>query len=358
MSSKPKNAPAFVARTRALASKSGATSPQVQGGTAPVDLLAQVPEEEVWLAGLKSERTRHAYRLDVRDFIETLELTSSDELYRVSRAAVIAWRTQLEARGLQASTIRRKLSALSSLFKHLVAHHLAEANPVREVPRPDIERKRGSTAAFSRDQARAILDAPPLTRTRVQNGESEDVPLTGAALLRSLRDRAILSVGFQVGPRRHEIAHLTVGSLHMHKGMAHLTYVHKGGKKRRVPINAQTERRILAYLEAAGHGDDFDGPLFRPTRRNQVEHTDDMRRHLLPLRIDQILRHWCAKALGITRGFSAHSMRATFATIADANGAAVEDIQEALGHAHISTTELYIHRGDDPESAATHFATY
>ncbi len=340
MSSKPKNTPASVAKTRALASKSGAASPQVRGGTAPVDLLAQVPEEDVWLAGLKSERTRHAYRLDVRDFIGTLQLASSDELYRVRPAAVLAWRAELETRGVKASTIRRKLSALSSLFRHLVAQHLAEFNPVRDVKRPSINRTKGSTAAFSRDQAKAILDAP-----------SEESVI-------GLRDRAILSVGFQLGPRRSEIAHLTVGDLHMHNGLWCLRYVRKGGKEDREVINPQTKRRIELYLEQAGHSEDFDGPMFRPIRANHVEGTDEMRRHLAPHRIDQILRRWCAKALGLTRGFSAHSMRSTFATTALANGAKLDNVQKALGHADPSTTKLYDHRGDNPEEAAANFATY
>lgn len=321
-----------------MSAAKGALEQSTQAGT--VDLLAQVPQEQVWLAGLRSERTRRAYKLDVEDFIHTLGLTSSDELYRVTPAAVLAWRSELETRGVRPATVRRKLSALSSLFRHLVEQHLADFNPVRDIKRPVVNRSSGKTAAFSQEQARSILDAPP-----------KDTVI-------GLRDRAILSVGLQLGPRRAEIAHLTVGDLHMHNGLWCLRYVRKGGKEDREVLNQQTHARVAAYLEAAGHTEDREGPMFRPVRRNHILGTDDMRRHLAPHRIDQILRRWCAHALGLTSGFSAHSMRATFATIALANGAKLENVQKALGHADPSTTKLYDHRGDNPEEAAAGFANY
>jgi site-specific recombinase XerD len=159
--------------------------------------LADIPEEEVWLAQQKSARTRRAYRLDVRHFMRSLALTTTDELRQVDHRAVIAWeRMMRETEHTAASTIRRRLAALSSLFAHLVRHGLAQKNPVREIVRPRINRDTGTTLAFSKAQARQLLDTP------------SDATIAG------LRDRAILSVGLQVGLRRAEIAALTVGDLH------------------------------------------------------------------------------------------------------------------------------------------------
>jgi integrase/recombinase XerD len=98
------------------------------------------------------------------------------------------------------STIRRRLAALSSLFKHLVRHGEAARNPVGEIVRPAINRDEGTTLAFAKAQARKMLDAP-----------AEDT-VAGS------RDRALLSVGLQVGLRRAEIAALTVGDLHQNRG--------------------------------------------------------------------------------------------------------------------------------------------
>ena len=82
--------------------------------------FADIPEEDIWLAKQKSARTRRAYRLDVRHFMAALGITSPADLRQVDHRAVIAWERQMREIGHAVpSTIRRRLSALSSLFKHL-----------------------------------------------------------------------------------------------------------------------------------------------------------------------------------------------------------------------------------------------
>ncbi|MCP4212289.1 MAG: site-specific integrase [Halieaceae bacterium] len=178
------------------------------------------------------------------------------------------------------------------------------------------------------------------------------------ARLEFLSTRAILSVGMQLGPRRMEIARMIVSDLHMHNGYWCLKVLRKGNKEGREVINPETERRIRKYLELAGHIEDTDGPMFRPTRKNHVKGTEDMRRHLAPKTINRVIQHWCKVAIGIASGFSAHSMRATFATRALNNGADLVNVKNALGHADVSTTLIYDHRADDPDQAASSFAKY
>jgi integrase/recombinase XerD len=214
---------------------------------------------------------------------------------------------------------------------------VVEQNPVRDVERPAINRREGMTRAFSQKQARKILDAP--------NPET----------LLGLRNRAILSVGLQVGFRRAEIASLKVKDLHVNLEYDSLRVVRKGGKKGSLAIHQQAAQRIRAYLEKAGHGDDLEGPLFRPVKGNRE--AQDERRHLHPDVIDRILRKY-AKRIGLDRGYSAHSMRATFITTALENGAGLEDVQLAAGHAGPSTTKLYDRRGYNPEKSASFFANY
>ena len=125
----------------------------------PIAELAEIAEEEIWLQKQKSARTRWAYRLDVQHFIKTLGITTPAELRQADHKAVIAWeRYMRETERAAASTIRRRLAALSSLYKHLVRHDHAARNPVGEVERPAINRDEGATAAFSKAQARKLLD--------------------------------------------------------------------------------------------------------------------------------------------------------------------------------------------------------
>src|SRR5881397_1406539 len=175
----------------------------------------------------------------------------------------MAWeRLMREEQGSQASTVRRRLAALSSLFAHLVKFDVVAMNPVRDVERPVVNRREGMTLAFSQTQARAILDKPD--------------PET----LLGMRDRAMLAVGLQVGFRRAEIASLKVGDFHMNHGFDSLKVVHKGGKKGSLAIHPQAAQRVRDYLDLAGHGSDTEGPLFRPVRDNRK--AQESRRHLAP----------------------------------------------------------------------------
>jgi site-specific recombinase XerD len=270
--------------------------------------------------------------------MRTLSIANPAELRQADHKAVIAWeRYMREVEGAASSTIRRRLAALSSLYKHLVRHGHAPRNPVGKVERPAINRDEGATAAFSKAQARKLLDLP-----------DEDT-------VAGLRDCAILSVGLQVGLRRAEIAALKVGDLHQNRGYDSLRVSHKGGRRDALAINPQTAARLRAYLDKAGHGADVDGPLFRPLRHNGKRRED--RRGMDPDAIDRVVRKY-AGALRLDRGYSAHSMRATFITTALENGAQLEDVQKAAGHRDPSTTKLYDRRGYNPEKAASFFATY
>ena len=218
-----------------------------------VDQLAGIPEEEIWLASRKSARTRRAYRNDVAHFMRTLNIRSPDELRRVDHRAVMAWeRLMREEQGSQASTVRRRLAALSSLFAHLVKFGIVEMNPVRDVERPAVNRREGMTLAFSQKQARSILDAPDPT---IQCS----VFVTGPSW------RLDCKSGFAA--RRSPS--LKVGDFHMNRGFDSLKVVRKGGKKGSLAIHPQAAQRIRDYLDLAGHGDDIEGPLFRPVRDNR-----------------------------------------------------------------------------------------
>ena len=120
----------------------------------------------------------------------------------------------------------------------------------------------------------------------------------------------------------------------------------------------QTAQRIQEYLAKAGHSDDVDGPKERPVRTNWKKPDADTRRFLDPNMIDRIVRKYVKAVLGHTRGFSAHSCRATFATTALENKCPLEDVQKTLGHVDSRTTKLYDKRGDNPERSATFFANY
>jgi integrase len=149
--------------------------------------LAEVPAELEWLANITNPKTRRAYKIDVGEFSAFAGLEHPAELRGVTRAQVIAWRKHLESRNLTASTIRRKLSALSALFNYLCEYNAIAGNPVDGVKRPSANANEGSTPALGDAQARKLLDAPP-----------EDT-------LKGVRDRAILATLLYHGIRCEEL---------------------------------------------------------------------------------------------------------------------------------------------------------
>jgi integrase/recombinase XerD len=181
-----------------------------------------------------------------------------------------------------------------------------------------------------------------------------DVDAPPIGTVADLRDRAILSVGLQVGFRRAEIAALKVGDLHQNRGFDALRVIRKGGRREALAINPQTAQRIRADLDNIGHGDQPDAPLFRPLRGNRKPL--DPAGRMDPDAIDRMVRKYADK-IGLARGYSAHSMRATFITTALENGAQLEDVQTAAGHRDPSTTKLYDRRGYNPKKAASFFAS-
>lgn len=300
--------------------------------------LAAVPAALEWFANIDNPRTRRAYEGDIGDFTGFVGLTKAEDFRQVTRAHVIAWRKQLEGKGLAGASIRRKLAALSSLFEYLCERNAVESNPVKGAKRPKVESYEGKTPALGDHQARALLAAP------------DDTTLMGK------RDRALTSVLLYHALRREELCQLQVSDIQMRRGVPHLRIHGKGGKLRYVPLHPGSASLIDEYLQAAGHGENKQAPLFKPVRDN--------RRGLdagLPLTADgvrRIVQRYAAQAGIDIEGFGPHALRATAATNALDNEADIAKVQEWLGHANIATTRIYDRRRTRPEDSPTFKVEY
>jgi integrase/recombinase XerD len=300
--------------------------------------LADVPPEAEWFANIRNENTKRAYRKDLSEFMKFTGMRELGEFRAVKRAHLIAWRKELEDRALEPSTIRRKLSAIASLFDHLCEANAVSHNPADGVRRPSEGLNEGKSAALGDDQAKAILEAPPSTT------------------LKGLRDRAILSVLLFHGLRRAELCSLAVGDLQSRRGVMHFRVDGKGGKTRYIPIHPQTTERINDYLERAGHGEDLQGAVFRAVRRPRG---GDVGKGLSGHGVYKDVVKKYASQIGVEpSAVSVHGLRATAATNALEHEADIAKVQEWLGHANISTTRLYDRRRMRPEDSPTFKVSY
>jgi site-specific recombinase XerD len=298
--------------------------------------LAAVPPEVEWFANLTNPNTRRAYKSDVRGFMGFLGIIQPEELRRVTRAHVLAWRKTI---GHQApATVRRKIAAVASLFDYLCDRNAVPGNPASGVQRPKEGANQGKTPAISDRQARQLLAAP------------SEATLTGK------RDRAILAVFLFHGPRRAEVAGLRVGDLQDRRGVPHLMFRGKGGKIRYLPAHPVAVAAVRDYLAAAGHGGEAERPLFRPLRnRSSAAGTQAA---LSADSLWRIVMSYAAKVgIGVA-GFGPHSLRATAATNALEHGADLAAVSEWLGHASVTTTRLYDKRVVRTENSPTFRVSY
>jgi site-specific recombinase XerD len=301
--------------------------------------LAEVPPEAQWFANLDSVQTKRAYKNDLRSFMTFVGIVRPQEFRTVTRGHVLAWRTELERQKLAGATIRRKLAALASLFEYLCDNNSVPSNPVKGVRRPKVDSYEGKTPALGDAQVRKLLDAPP------------------SDTLKGKRDRAILSVLAYHALRREELTKLLVKDFNQERrGVPHLRVQGKGAKLRYIPTHPNSLRLVSEYLEVAGHGQEMDGPLFRPIISPRTGNTASA---LTPGGVYNSVVVRYMKQVGILgENMGPHALRATAATSALEHDADIAKVQEWLGHASISTTRVYDRRGSKPEDSPTFKVSY
>lgn len=259
-----------------------------------------------------SPHTLRSYRADLLEFVQHAgHGNSGDWLAAVDSRTVRAFLVRLHDRGLDAVTIARKLAAVRSWFRFLVRRGVLERNVAREVRGPRMPKKLVSFLPI--DEAAALMDGKL------------------AAGPERLRDAAVLEILYASGLRVSELAGLDLDDVD--RARQTVRVLGKGRKERIVPYGGRAASALAAYL--ATRADDR-GPLFANRRGGR----------LTVRSIHTIVRRR-ARACGITRRVSPHTLRHTFATHLLDAGADLRMIQELLGHSRLSTTQRYAHVGTD-----------
>jgi integrase/recombinase XerC len=288
-----------------------------------------------------SAHTVRAYASDLADFEAYLDDTVSADapLAAVDTRVVRGWLARLGVRGLEPASIERRLAALRSWFRFLVRRGEVPANPAKTVRGPRVPRKLASFLPI--DEAAALVDPRHLAARRPRRGRtpggrgvatSERArAILGRARAILERARAILELLWASGLRVSEVAGLDVDDVDLAEGTVRV--VGKGGHERIVPFGRHAARALGVYVERRGTER---GPLFVSVHG----------RRLSVRSIHAIVRD-AARAAGIVRRVSPHTLRHTFATHLLDAGADLRAIQELLGHRRLSTTQRYTHVSTD-----------
>lgn len=265
--------------------------------------------------------------------MQFLGIEKAEEFRGVTRPHVTVWRDDLVGKELAGATIRRKLSAVSSLFEYLCDKNLVTHNPVAGVKRPRKESGAGKTPVLSDADTRLLLDAPD------------------ADSILGRRGRAILALGAYDGLRVSEVCYLRIKDLVRVQSMTHLRLKRKGQKEQMLVLAPVAESRINEYLDLTGRDADPECPLFLPTRSNSQANREKIR-HLHSDTLNLMVKKYAKKEGVYTHGLCFHSLRATAATKANEVGGDIKAVQEMLGPSSISTTEGYCRNRYDGEKSA------
>ncbi len=254
-----------------------------------------------------SVNTVVSYRRDLLGFLNS---GNHKDVLKITPAQVSAWVGAMTTSGRKAATIARKLSALKQFYNYLLDNNLIKANPVTPFSAPKIARYHPHY--LMPEEIERIIEAA-------------DSKTTAGA-----RDRAIIEMLYGSGLRISELIELKLRDIEFEAGFVRV--LGKGNKQRLVPLGDCAAQALENYFRARESGK-------RPVASNFV-FLNKLGGKFSRTGLWKIVRKLVAKA-GITRRVTPHTFRHSFATHMLEGGADLRIVQEMLGHADISTTQIY-----------------
>ena len=260
-----------------------------------------------------SPRTVDAYRRELLRFVAFAGREGRDTPDDVTPADVRGYVSHLGALGLAATSVRRAQSALRTYFGFLLEEGVTDRDPTEGLHSPSVGRPLPDVLSI--EEVLGLLEAPRL-----------DSPVYW-------RDKAILEVLYATGVRVSELIGLRIADLDMDVGLCNV--LGKGAKERLVPIGGPARVALRHYLQDVRPGLDkgrSGGHVFLNRSGRALSRTA----------IWNLVRK-ATRAAGLSKKVSPHTLRHTFATHLLEGGADLVAVQELLGHADISTTQIYTH---------------
>jgi len=257
-----------------------------------------------------SARTLTAYERDVGQLLKFLESEAIERPDQVTQHHIRALIAQKHRQGLGGKSLQRLLSALRSFFRWMLREGIARNNPAKAVRAP--RSPRHLPATLDADAIGQLLDIPT------------DTPL-------AVRDKAIMELFYSSGLRLSELAGLHWQQVDLSSGM--VTVTGKGNRDRMIPVGRVAADALVEWRKVRGQYASFEEPhVFVSQRGNPIS----------PRTIQARVRHW-AKHQGMPQNIYPHLLRHSFASHMLESSGDLRGVQELLGHADISTTQIYTH---------------
>ncbi len=247
------------------------------------------------------------YRLDLEDFQRFIGTTVIEKIDYLALRKYLAF---LKDKNLKTRSVGRRLSALRSFFRFLTREGYIKTNPLLILSSPKMEKY--LPGFLTEDEVNKLIESA------FARNESDD---------RGLRDRAVLETFYSTGMRISELVGLDIEDIDFIGGI--IKVLGKGRKERLVPIGDTAIKTIRRYLEK---------------RKSQAPalFLNKSKTRISARGVRDIVKKYIHRA-GLKEGVSPHTLRHSFATHLLNHGADLRTVQELLGHANLSTTQIYTH---------------
>jgi integrase/recombinase XerD len=274
-----------------------------------------------------ADNTIAAYRNDLTQFSRNMEERLADPSQatwvEIGKDSIVGYILNLKEREYTSSTVARKVAAIKSFFHYLVAEGVVKADPTATLDSPKVKKR--LPKAISREDIGRLLAAPA-------KGTSA----------KSQRDHALLELLYASGMRVTELVSLDIDDVNPVSGSVRVRGKKASSKERVIPIGDQALEALQLYLDK-GRLQLMRGPEERALFLNH--RGQRLTRQGLWL----IIKHYVDE-VGIAQDVTPHTLRHSFAAHKLSQGKSLQDIQKLLGHANISTTQVYQHVGQETDS--------
>ena len=276
-----------------------------------------------------SENTIAAYRNDLSQFLEYVENHSGTPLKEwaaVSEGDIEAYLSYMKHKDqpYASSTIARKVAAIKSFYNYLTTQGIVDDNPTIDIDSPKVKKRLPQTLTIA--EVDRLLEAP-----------------RGGASPKNLRDIALLNILYETGMRVTEVVSIQLDDVDLHQGV--LASPTRQGEEREIPLESSTKQLLVEYL-AEGR------PLLAKNNGERALFLNHRGEKLTRQGLWLIIKGYARQA-GLNTEVTPHTLRHSFAVHRLSKGSSLEDIQRLLGHANISTTQIYTQMEQSEEEAST-----
>lgn len=259
-----------------------------------------------------AENTLESYRRDLTQFARHLQGTEV-HFPRVPRGAIMGYLLALQKQGKAPATISRHLAAIKSFYHFLFREGILDSDPTANLESPKLEKRLPRVLSVA--EVDRLLRQPDTVKPR------------------GLRDKAMLELLYATGIRVSELVALNIDQVNLDVG--YVRCLGKGSKERIIPLGSLAAESVGAYLRQAR-------VKLNPGPGETALFLNHHGRRMTRQGFWKIIKHY-ARLAGIQKKLAPHTLRHSFATHLLENGADLRSVQEMLGHADITTTQIYTH---------------